>query len=85
MRTMTEFEHPLIKGKNLEELINGLIDTESGMPTAEPGSVMHELMKAAIQAKMVEELARPQRWAGVSIAAAVVSAIAAVASVIANV
>jgi hypothetical protein len=49
-----------------------------------PGSVVHETMKAAIQAKLVDRLARPQRWAWVSMAAAVVSALAAVASVIAG-
>ena len=34
---------------------------------------------------MVEQIAKPQKWAGVELGAAVVSAIAAVASVIANV
>jgi hypothetical protein len=80
---MTDFEHPLIKGKNLEELINGLVDKESGMPTAVPGSVMHELTKAAIQAKMVERLAAPKRWAAAAAVAAIVSALAAVVSAIA--
>jgi hypothetical protein len=76
---MTDFENVYIKGKSLEELIDAL------PKTAEPGSSVHETMKAAIQAKMVERLAAPQRWAWVAMAAAVVSAIAAVASVIANV
>jgi hypothetical protein len=81
---VTDFENPAIKGKGLEELIDGLIDKEFGVGP-QPGSVVHEQMKLAIQAKMVEQLAKPQKWAGVALGAAVVSAIAAVASVIANV
>ena len=76
---MTDFENPYIKGKSLEEVIDAL------PKTAVAGSDIHEMMKAAIQAKMVEQLAKPQKWAGVANGAAVVSAIAAVASVIANV
>lgn len=76
---MTDFENVYIKGKSLEELIDAL------MPTALPGSAVHETMKAAIQVKMIERLAAPQRWASVSMVAAVVSAVTAAASVIANV
>lgn len=82
---MTDFQNEYIRGKSLAELIDGLFDKQTGMATAFPGSPVHEIMKVAIQAKMVDELARPQRWAAVSIAAAVVSALAAVASVIVNV
>jgi hypothetical protein len=38
MGRMTDFENPYIKGKTLEQLIDGLIDQDSGMPTAVPGS-----------------------------------------------
>jgi hypothetical protein len=76
---MSEFENPHIKGKTLEELIDGLCQP-SGFP--EPGSPIHEVMKAAAQAKMVERLAAPRRWAGVSLAAAVVSAVAAAVSAV---
>jgi hypothetical protein len=41
------------------------------------------MVKAAAQAKMVERLAAPRRWAAVSLAAAVVSAGSAVASAVA--
>lgn len=82
---MVDFQNEYIRGKSLEELIDGLIDKDTGLATAFPGSVVHEVMKVAIQAKMVERLAAPKRWAAMSGAAAVVSAIAAVASVIANV
>lgn len=83
MRSMTDFQNEYIKGKSLEELIDGLFDKESGMATAFPGSPVHEIMKAAIQAKMVEQIAKPQKWAAVSIAAAVVSSLTAVASTVA--
>jgi hypothetical protein len=82
---MTEFKNEYIRGKSLEELIDGLIDPEIGVATSNPGSPVYELTRLAIHAKLVDELARPQRWAWWSMAAAVVSAIAAVASVIANV
>jgi len=81
---VTDFESPAIKGKSLEELIDGLIDKEFGVGP-QPGSVVHEQMKLAIQAKMIEQLAKPQRWAGVALVAAVVTAIAAAMSVIVNV
>ena len=74
---MTDFENEYIKGKSLEQLIDAL-----GLPTAMPGSVVHETMKVAIQAKMVERLAAPKRWAAVSLVAAVVSACAAVVSAV---
>jgi hypothetical protein len=77
---MSEFENPYIKDKTLEELIDGLCPP-SGYPA--PGSPIHEVMKAAAQAKMVERLAAPRRWAGVSLASAVVSAAAAVVSAVA--
>lgn len=83
---MTDFENPYIKGKSMSfkgKSLDELIDALS--KTAEPGSAVHEMMKAAIQAKMVEQIAKAQKWAGVALGAAVVSAIAAVASVIANV
>jgi hypothetical protein len=80
---MVDFQNEYIRGKSLEELIDGLIDRDTGMATALPGSVVHEVMKIAIQAKMVEQIAKPQKWAGVAIGAAVVSALAAVASSVA--
>jgi hypothetical protein len=79
-----DFENPAIKGKSLEELIDGLIDKEFGVGP-QPGSVVHEQMKLAIQAKMIEQLAAPRKWAGVAAGAAVVSALMTVVSVIVNV
>jgi hypothetical protein len=46
---MSEIEN--IKDKTLEELIDGLCSS-SGFP--QPGSPVHEAMKVAAQAKMVE-------------------------------
>jgi hypothetical protein len=77
MRPMSDFENAYIKGKSLHELIDAL------PKTTEPGSAVHETMKAAIHAKMVEQIAKPQKWAGVALGAAVVSSLAAVASAIA--
>jgi hypothetical protein len=65
-------------GKTPEEAIEHL--EKSWAP---PGSREHEMIKAVIQAKMVERLATPRRWAFVSLGAAVASAGAAVASTIA--
>ena len=53
MPAMTDFENVHIKGKSLEELIDALPQT------AVAGSDIHEMMKLAIQAKMVDELAKP--------------------------
>lgn len=75
---MADFENPYIKGKSLEELIDDL-----GAPIGLPGSVVHEMMLAAIQVKMQERLSTPRRWAFVALGAAVLSAMAAVASAIA--
>jgi hypothetical protein len=72
-----DFENPYIKDKSLEELIDAL------PKTAEPGSAVHELMKAAIQVRLAERLATPRRWALVALVAAVLSAAGAVASAIA--
>ncbi|HLM10071.1 MAG TPA: hypothetical protein VK307_10190 [Thermoleophilaceae bacterium] len=75
---MADFESPYLKGKTLEELIEDL-----GRPIGSPGSVTHEMMKAAISAKMNERLATPRKWAMVALGAAVISAGAAVASAVA--
>lgn len=77
---MTDFENQYIKGKTLEQLIDGLMDPDLGVGTAMPGSVVHEMMKLAIQAKIAERLVQPRRWAAVSLGAAVVSALAAATS-----
>jgi hypothetical protein len=82
MRAMTDFENQYIKGKSLEELIDGLTDPNSGLATSYPGSPVHEITKLAIQAKL-ERLAAPKRWAAASFGAAVVSDLAAVASAVA--
>lgn len=74
---MADFENPHLKGKTLEELIDDL-----GKPVAEPGSIVHEMLKAAITARMAERLATPRRWAIVALIAAMVSAGAAAASAI---
>jgi hypothetical protein len=78
MRAMTDFENEYIKGKSLEKLIDSL-----GQAYPEPRSVVHEMVKAAIQAKLVEEIAKPQKWAAVAGAAALVSALTAVVSTVA--
>jgi hypothetical protein len=65
--------------KSLEELLEDL-----GRPVAQPGPVTHEQIKAVIQVRMMERMARPSRWALVSIIAACVSAAGAVAAVIAQ-
>jgi hypothetical protein len=75
---MSEIEN--IKDRTLEELIDGLC-SPSGFP--QPGSPVHEAMKVTAQAKMVERLAAPRRWAAVSGGAAVLSAAAAVVSAVA--
>ena len=71
-------ESPYLKGKTLEELIDDL-----GKPVGQPRSETHEMMKAAISAKMNERLATPRKWALVALGAVVVSACAAVASAVA--
>ena len=38
---MADFENPYIKDKSLDELIDVL-----GKPTAKPGTIVHETMKA---------------------------------------
>lgn len=75
--TRMDFENKYLKDRSLEDLIDALGGT------AEPGSRTHEMMKAAIQAKMVERLAAPKRWATVAAIAAVTSAGGAVASAVA--
>ena len=75
---MADFENEHLKGKSLEQLVD-----ELGGGFVNPQSVVGEAMKAAIQARMVERLAKPQKWANVSIAMAVLSALAAVGSTIA--
>ena len=68
---------PTSRGKSLEQLIDDL------QGTALPGSQVHEVMKAAIQVRIAERLAAPQRWAIIAAGAAMISALAAVASAIA--
>lgn len=63
--------------KSLDELFDDLVSV------AEVGSPRHEQIKMAAQAKMVEQLARPQRWAAIAATAAVVSAICATVSLVA--
>jgi hypothetical protein len=61
-----------VKGKTLEELVDDLGSV------AQPGSPTWEVIGAAIEVRMAERLATPRKWAMVSLAAAVVSAAAAV-------
>jgi hypothetical protein len=75
---MADFENEYIKGKSLEELIDSLAGG-----VIEPRSPAAEATRAAIQAKLVQQLAKPQKWASVSLVAATVSALAAVGSMIA--
>lgn len=66
---MTNYQSEYLRGKTLEQLIEDL------GTVAQPGSVVHEMVMSAIQAKMVERLATPRRWAWVASIAAVVSAL----------
>ena len=74
---MNEPEDPYIAGKSVGELLDDL------GKVAEPGSLRHEQLRAALQVRMVEQLATPRRWAHVAIAAAVLSSLAAVAPTVA--
>ena len=74
---MAEYKSAYLKDKSLEELIEDL------GKVAQPGSSTHEMIRAAVQAEMMKRLAAPRKWTWVT-AAAVVSALAAVASVIAG-
>ena len=74
---VSEPQDPYIAGKSIGELLDDL------GRVAEPGSVRHEQIRATLQARMVQELATPKRWASVAIGAAVVSSLAAVASAVA--
>jgi hypothetical protein len=78
MARMNDLQNPYIKGRTLEELIDAL------GTTSEPGTIVHEPMKAAVQAKMVERLAMPRQWAVVSLGSAVVSSVGAAVSAIAT-
>jgi hypothetical protein len=73
---MSDFQNAYVKGKTLEELVDALYTT------AQPGSVTHEVIKAALYVRLAERLATPRRWAMIAIIAAVVSALGAVGSAV---